>query len=138
MSEVRKIKTLYELDEVLPFILQLRKKSGSFFPVTGFIGWLANSFFLPTTLVLGVYDEGKAIGYAIAAIENSYGSLECCVVDAYMDEKDNGATVAGLEMIIEWSHSLGVRKLVCYTMIGDIVQKRYGFQPERTRMVKEI
>jgi hypothetical protein len=139
VSEIRKIKTFWELDELLPFILKLRKKSGAHFPVTGFIGWLANAFFLPTTLVLGIYGEdNRPIGYGIATIENNYGAPECCIVDAYMDERDNDATRQGYNQIVEWAHEFNVTRLVCYTMIPAKLSERYGFWPERTKMTKEI
>lgn len=138
--ELIKIKTMRELDDIIPMIKTLHEEQGldKFFSLSGFLTWIAFNLPLENFQVWKVIDNDRLIGYCISQITTRYFELECSIVDAYMVINDPEFTQQAFEFIEKWGKEKGCTLLSCSSMRDMALQKKYGFEPVGMRLMKKI
>lgn len=136
---IKELKELKEVDEIIPLIQELMDQVPYQYSLTGFLGWLAFNFYLPTCNVWVGYDEkDNAIGYAVALIESRYFERECIIIHAYTKKYMPEMTKLTFEEIKKWATKQGVKTISAYTEKAQALQKKYNFDIISNYLIKKI
>jgi hypothetical protein len=126
--ELVKIKTLQEIDEIIPMIQKLHQEK-DFFSLTEFLTWISINLPLEYFQIWKTIEKGIVKGYLIVQITQFYFHSECNIVDAYMEANDGEFTREHFDFIETWAKERGCTILSCTSKRDIALSKKYGFKP---------
>ena len=137
--ELVQIRTIKELDELIPEIKALHEKlNDNYFSLTGFLSWVSINLHLDTFRVYKAIDNDMLMGYSVVQVTHRYFEPELEIVDAYMTVNDEEFSDYVHKELESWAKSKNCRYISCISPRYEALGKKYGFEPCGMIMRKQI